>query len=62
MARLISPRYGDEPQNEGERRVVKFLMDSLPPENHVQGWDSFGSEETEYIIISNHEIPDNMPL
>ena len=59
MARLILPRHGSPPQNEGEQRVVRLLLDGLLPKGTHNGWDGFGTNGTEYVIIPNVEIPDS---
>lgn len=59
MARLILPRHGSPPQNEGERRVLTLLLDELLPQGTHNGWDGFGTIGTEYVIIPNVEIPDS---
>lgn len=59
MARLILPKHGVLPENTGELRVIKFLLDNLPPKGQsYKGWENFQSFNNEYIIIPNVEIPD----
>ncbi len=57
MARLILPKHSTEPQNDGERRVIDFLLKQLPPKGGLQGWDGFGRQGAEYLLIPNFEIP-----
>jgi SNF2 family DNA or RNA helicase/tRNA A-37 threonylcarbamoyl transferase component Bud32 len=57
MARLIFPKLGDLPQNNGEKRTIKFLVENLTPDGDIRNLNNFGSLGDEFIIIPNLEIP-----
>ncbi len=63
MARLIQPKYGAPPQNDGERRLIDFLLSRLPPSRpdckHFVGWDEYGKHGPEFLLIPNAEYPDS---
>ncbi|MDZ4057650.1 MAG: NERD domain-containing protein kinase family protein, partial [Polynucleobacter sp.] len=59
MARIILPKHGELPQNEGERRALAFLDAQLPPQPTQSGWAQLNQLGPEYILIPNLEIPDS---
>lgn len=59
MARFIIPQHYSGPQNEGERRTIEYLMDTLPPTPAQNGWRQLDELGPEYIIIPNLDIPDS---
>lgn len=59
MARRILPKYGVGPVNDGEKKVINFLLNNLSPQGLVTDFNNFGKSGDEYIVIPNIDIPDN---
>ncbi len=58
MARLVLLRDGSLPRNDADRKVVRFLLESLPPFPPVQSMDGFGSWGPEYVVIPQSVVCD----
>ncbi len=59
MARLVLPHEGSQPRNDSDRRVVQFLLESLPPFPPMRSMDSFGSWGLEYVVIPHAAVLDD---